>query len=220
MKRLKLNGTTMLLLGVGASVLVLILGWVALVSPQRSKASDLDNQIQAAQSKLADGQHLLASTNVKKSEAAFRVAQRSLPDTPEMSAILRQLSAIVATSHTQLDGITPTPLVDNGNGSETLPMSVSVEGHYFGLQKLLRLLNKSAGLKGANTITGEGRLYTVDGIQFAATTPPGSTPTSTASAGLIQATINLNAFVYGGTTTTTTPAPSTSTDVTAASSTP
>ncbi len=221
MKRLKLNGTTTLLLGVGTALFVLVLGWLVLVSPQRSKESDLDTQIQAAQTKLADGQHLLASTSVKKSQAAFHVAERTLPDTPEMSAILRQLSADVATSHTQLDGITPAALVDTGFGAQALPMSVSVEGHYFALQKLLRLLNKSAGLKGSSTITGGGRLYTVDGIQFSSTTTPGASTSTTASAGLIQATINLNAFVYGGAPTTTTTTTTTgSTDLSAASSTP
>ena len=226
MKRLKLTGTTMLLLGVGTSLLVLLVGWFVLVSPQRSKASDLDTQIQAAQTKLADGQHLLASTNVKKSEAAFHVAQRTLPDTPEMSAILRQLAAAVASSRTQLDAITPAALVDTGNGAQALPMSVGVEGHYFALQKLLRLLNKSAGLKGSSTITGDGRLYTIDGIQFSATTASGaSTSTAgststTGSAGLIQATINLNAFVYGSAPVTTTTTTTGSTDLSAASSTP
>jgi Tfp pilus assembly protein PilN len=221
MKRPKLTGTTMLLVGVGTSLLVLLVGWFVLVSPQRSKASDLDTQIQVAQTKLADGQHLLASTNVKKSETAFHVAQRTLPDTPEMSAILRQLAAAVASSRTQLDAITPAALVDTGNGAQALPMSVSVEGHYFALQKLLRLLNKSAGLKGASTITGEGRLYTVDGIQFSSTTASGASSSTTPSAGLIQATINLNAFVYGSAPVTTSTTTTTgSTDLSAASSTP
>ena len=64
-----------------------------LVSPQRSKADDLDTQIGAAEAQLTDAQQLLATPNKQATAAALKAAKRALPDTPQMSNILRQLSA-------------------------------------------------------------------------------------------------------------------------------
>jgi Pilus assembly protein, PilO len=184
----KINGTIALALSAAAVLVIALVGWFVLVSPQRSKASDLDTQIQAANAELASDQQLLAAPNKKQTEKTLRAAERALPDEPRVSEILRQLSALADKSRTELDGITPGAPVAAA-GAEAVPIALTFQGRYFALQKLLRLVRASADLQNGH-IVGSGRLYSVDGITFA---NGGTTP---GQAGLVTATIALNAFVY------------------------
>ena len=198
----KLNGTTALVLVVVAGVLVVGVGWFVLISPQRSKASDLDAKIGSTQSQLAADQHILAVYHPKQARAELKAGVQALPDQAQMSQILRQVSAAIAASKTQFSELVPQPLVPGADGTQVLAMNLVVNGRYFALQKLLKLLRSSAELNAKGKITGHGRLYTVDGIQFAQAG-------TGVSSGQLQGTITLNAFVYtpnaAPSTTTTTP---------------
>ena len=212
----KLSGRVALLLSVVGVILVVIIGWFVLVSPQRSKASDLDAKLVVAEGQLADAQRVLAAPNKQHTREALAAAKRALPDTPETSAILRQLSALVKSSETELDTIGPGPVATTG-GAEPFPLSLTLKGHYFAIQKFVRLLRESADVS-KGKITGNGRLYSIDSIGFAgAGAAPGQ------SAGIIAATITLNAYVYApppAPTPTTTTTTTTETTTTAAGATP
>jgi hypothetical protein len=185
----KMSGRLALLLSVVAVILVLLIGWFALISPQRSKADKLDTQISAAELQLGDAQRLLAAPNKAQTAAALRAANRALPDTPETSAILRQLSALAAVSQTEIDSIGPGTIATTG-GAQPFPLSLTMKGRYFALQKFIRLLRQSADVKNGK-ITGAGRLYSIDSITFGGGgTAPGQ------SSGLVSATISLNSFDY------------------------
>jgi hypothetical protein len=210
----KLGGTGALLVSVAAVLLIAVVGWIGFVSPQRSKAGDLDSQYATAQSQLTAAQRLLATTNTRQNLAVLRAASRALPDTPQMSQILRQLAAATATSHTELDGVTPSPAVAGGApGAEAVPLAVTVKGRYFALQHLLGLLRLSADVRGSK-VTGAGRLYTVDGIQFGAAGSTGGTSSGASDQGAVTATITMNAFVYAPSAAPATAAASTATDTT------
>jgi hypothetical protein len=188
----KLSGTSALAITVVVVLLIAVVGWVGLVSPQRSKSSTLDTQIAAAQSQLTAAQHTLAATNTRKNLAVLRAATRALPDTPQMSEILRELAALTAKSQTELDSVTPSAALPGGApAAEAVPLAVTVKGRYFALQHLLALLRQSADVHGGN-VTGQGRLYTVDQIQFGAA----GTGTGSTDQGAVTATITLNAFIY------------------------
>lgn len=185
-----MSGRLALLLSVVAVIVVLLIGWFVLVSPQMSKANDLDTQISAAELQLADAQRVLAAPNKAQTASALRAANRALPDTPQTSALLRQLSAMVAASRTELDGIGPGAVATTG-GAQAYPVSLSMKGRYFALQKFIRLLQQSADVKNGK-ITGKGRLYSIDSISFGG---GGATPGQ--ASGPITASIALNAYVYG-----------------------
>lgn len=185
----KLSGRVAMLVSCVGVIVVLLVGWFVLVSPQRSKSSDLDTQIATADTQLATAQHLLAAPNKAATHAALVSAERALPDTPRTSAILRQLSGLVAASQTELDSIGPGAVAPTG-GAEPFPLSLSMKGRYFALQKFVRLLRQSSDVKNGK-ITGKGRLYTIDNIGFGG---GGAAPGQ--AGGLISATIGLNAYVY------------------------
>jgi Tfp pilus assembly protein PilN len=197
----KMSGRLALVLSIVAVIVVLLIGWFVLISPQKSKASNLDTQIGAAELQLADAQKLLAAPNKAQTAAALRAANRALPDTPETSALLRQLSAMVAASKTELDSVGPGAVPTTG-GAQPYPLSLTMKGRYFALQKFIRLLQASSGVKNGK-ITGKGRLYSIDSISFGG---GGAAPGQ--SKGPLTANIALNAYVYG---TAPPPTPSTTT---------
>jgi len=180
----KINGFTALILSALAVVVVAALGWFMLISPQRTKADQLDTQRAAVDSELAVDRVLVSKPSQSKTKATLAAAKRALPDDPQVSEILRQLAGFAAKSRTELDSITPASAVP-GTGAQTIPISLQFRGRYFGLQQLLRLVRTSASSKGGK-ITATGRLYTVDSISFG----------GAGDDGVLTATIQLNAFVY------------------------
>ena len=182
----RISGRVALILICVGSIVVLMLGWMTFVGPERSKASDLSVKVSDTQAQVSDAQQLLAGSTGKKSLAALHQLQAAMPAQAKMSEILRQLSAVAKTTQVELDGVTPqAPVVGASAGEESVPMTVMATGHYFGIQRFLRLLRASADLHNGRLV-GNGRLYTVDNIQFSGA-PKG---------GVVSATMTINGFIY------------------------
>ena len=77
----KLTPKVVAALGVAAVAAVALIGWFGLVSPQRSKASDLDRQIAEAQTQLAvaEGDHESPSGARARRRVDARVLARAMP---------------------------------------------------------------------------------------------------------------------------------------------
>ena len=88
----RINGRLALLLAVLGVLLLVLLGWYAFVSPQRSKAATLDGQVSQTQAQLAATHAFLRSGSGPKSVAELRRLRVAVPDDVMMSTILRQLS--------------------------------------------------------------------------------------------------------------------------------
>lgn len=187
----RMNGLFGVVVSSFAVLVIVLVGWFFFVSPQRSKADRLGAQVDSAKATLSDDEQLLATAKQQNTLGNARAAVRALPDEARIPEILRQLTAFAAESRTELDNITPGTPLQLANG-QALPVNLTFRGRYFGLQKLLKLMRQSASVSGSK-IVSKGRLYTVDGIQFAGAQ---ATPGQAGSNADIQATISLNAFVY------------------------
>jgi hypothetical protein len=197
-----------LLIIVVATLVVILVGWIGFVSPQRSKASSLGAQISNTELQIADNQKLVAGPTKRQSLAALRKLQAAVPELANQPQLLRQLSSMARTSDTELDSIAPgAPLA--GVSTESLPLAVSVKGHYFAIQRFLRLLRASRDLRNGHLV-GHGRLYTVDTISFASGSGGSGAP------GVITATLAINAFLSAATPAVTA-TPTTTTTASAAS---
>ena len=181
----RINGRLALLLAVAVVLLIVLFGWYALVSPQRSKAATLDGQIGDTQIKLAATQEFLRSPSSRRSAAKLRHLQVAMPDDVRMSDILRQLSWASARSGIRIDSITPSAPVPTA-GAEAIPIALSVTGHYFHIAKFMHLLRTRADVKGSK-VHASGRLYAIDSVAY----------TTSDKGGLITATLALDAFKYG-----------------------
>ena len=182
----RISGRVALILICVGAIVVLLLGWMTFVGPERSKASDLSVKVSNTQTQVSDAQRLLAGSTGKKSLAALRHLQTAMPAQAQMSQILRQFSGIAKTAQVELDGVTPqAPVVGAAAGEESVPMTVAATGHYFGIQRFLRLLRASADVH-SGRLVGNGRLYTVDNVQFA----------SADKGGVVSVTMTINGFTY------------------------
>jgi Tfp pilus assembly protein PilO len=182
----RISGRVALLLICVGAIVILFLGWLTFVGPERSKASDLGTKVSDTQTQVSDAQRLLAGSTGKKSLAALHQLQAVMPAQEKMSEILRQLTSVAQTTQVELDGVTPqAPTVVGAAGEEEVPMTVTATGHYFGVQRFLRLLRASADVHDGRLV-GNGRLYTVDSIQF----------TGAPKGGVVSATMTINTFIY------------------------
>jgi len=214
----KLTPKVVAALGFVAIAAVALVGWFGLVSPQRSKAASLDQQIADARTQLlvakASARHKPGAKSEPVSSAL--VMARAMPQRVAMPAVLRQLLNAARKANVRLDSVTPqAPTVQSGYSA--VPMQVIVTGRYLPIQKFLRQLRTQAGVVGSR-VHASGRLFDVDSVSLAA-----------GEDGLpkLAATIQMNVFTYDGSAASTAPAapaasaaPSTSSSATAAGRTP
>jgi hypothetical protein len=182
----RLSGRIAALLAAAAVLVVLLVGWFVLVSPERSKAADLSGQVDQTEAELLSTQAYVRSAHGGRSVQELRKLRSAVPDDAKVSEIIRQLVNAQNQSGVQVNAITPQALVPSAT-AQVLPVTLSVQGHYFNIAKFLDLLQTRARLRGGG-VRVTGRLYAVDSVQFG----------SGGTEGLISATVNLNAFVFGG----------------------
>jgi Tfp pilus assembly protein PilO len=182
----RLSNKTALAIAVVGLLAVVVVGWFAVVSPQRSKASELDGKITESRTALALAESLNRAGARRATAVEARALARAMPAETQMSEILRQLSSAAKTTRVRVNSVTPqtaAPLA----GYEALPMTVAVEGRYFGIANFLGVLRTRTRVSD-DGVRGKGRLYSVDQVQFAR----GS------EEGFLQATMTINAYRFGG----------------------
>jgi hypothetical protein len=88
-----------------------------------------------------------------------------------------------------LDTVAPQPSVP-GNGYVIVPLNIVVGGHYFGVEKFLRLVRAQVQLK-KNHVSASGRLFDVQSVSLQQTEP----------APMVSANLTLRTFYYSPTAT-------------------
>jgi hypothetical protein len=186
----RLNGRLAVLLASAMVLLVLLIGWFVLVSPKRSQAAGLASKNANAETQLSETQHLLHSSAARKSAAALAKVNRAMPTDLRMSQVVRQLTEAGRAAGVRVTGITPAALV-TAPGGQAIPLTVLAEGHYFNLQRFVRLL-RSATVVSSDSLHASGRLLAIDSIYFS---NGQSNPNASGSGGkLITATLAVDAF--------------------------
>jgi hypothetical protein len=186
----RLTKSTALALIVGGDLLLLVLGWFMLVSPQRSTAQSIARAAQATEVQVQQAK-LPASKPaaiVQPKQPEIRTAylyklSKAMPLTTDMPNLLLELSQTVRASGVSLSSISPTP-TDPATG--ITGVSLTVAGDFYSLTDLLyRLRSLVAVRDGALDVSG--RLFAVKTVSFS---PDG------AGNGL-SASIALNTFSFG-----------------------
>lgn len=190
------SGRVAALIAAAVILVVLVLGWVVFISPQSSKAAALGGQIDDTRTQIASTQAYISDPATRRNLVEAKRLNKVLPDSPEVSQILRQLNTAARAARVSITSLSPSVPVSS-SGAEAMPIALTVSGHYFGISKFLKILRTQVGVHGS-TVHGSGRLYSVDSIQF---TGGGSGAATGAngqpSASTITAALALNAFIYG-----------------------
>jgi len=110
----------------------LALGYLLLISPQRSKGSDLKKQVADTEAQINQYRTLSAQA---KAAAPIRVAdlfrlEKAMPNEVDMAGIVLELSRIAGDSGITFESITPQGVVA-APGYQVLPVALVFDGNYF-----------------------------------------------------------------------------------------
>lgn len=194
----------------GCVVLVLAIlggGYFMVISPKRAKAASIDTQVAATQSQIALAR--VAATHPKGHAGVpelFRL-DKAMPDRLDTAGAILDLVAVGHATGVSIDGIAPVGPTASTGGYQTATMTATVSGRYGQLTNFVAGLEHLVVTKGGKVTSVTGRLFGIDGIQFAE---------GEAHFPQIKATIKLETYIYAPagaaptTTTTTTTTPSNS----------
>jgi Pilus assembly protein, PilO len=186
----KPSKTTAIALIVGGDLVLLLLGWFLLVSPQRSTAQSTAQAAQATEVQIQQARAPAVPktpvTQPKQPEirtAYLYKLSKAMPMTTDMPNLLLELNQVVRSAGVDLVSMSPTP-TDPTTGATSITLSVS--GDFYSLTDLLyRLRSLVAVRNGALDVSG--RLFSVTSVSL--------TPTGTGRE--LNAGVSLSAFTFG-----------------------
>jgi hypothetical protein len=188
MSKKKLPQSAQIAIAAAAVLVLALVGYFAVVKPQKGTAADLSTQIAAADTQIADARALLAkSKDAQKVRVAdlFRLT-KAMPDQPDEAGIVLELTNVARGSGIEFESISPqgsTPL----SGYQVVPIDVVFEGNFFQLTDFLyRLRNLVDVRRGA--LAADGRLFTVDSVEFSE---------GELKFPEVKATLTVDAYIYG-----------------------
>jgi Tfp pilus assembly protein PilO len=174
---------------VGGDVVLLLMGWFLLVSPQRSTAQSIARSVAATEAQLVEAKKPVVQPTgpVQPQQPEIRTAYlyklaKAMPMSADMPNLLLELSQVVRSSGVQLSSIAPSPPDPTG----TTGVTIAVSGDFYSLNDLLyRLRNQVSVRKG--TLDVSGRLFTITSVSL---TPTGVGKT-------LNGAISLNTYTFG-----------------------
>jgi Tfp pilus assembly protein PilO len=171
-----------------ALVVVTLLGYFLLISPQRSKSADLVAEAQSIETQIQTLR--IANAQVQKAEPIrvadlFRVS-KAMPSTDDMPGVLLELNRIARETGIRFESITPQEATDAG-GYQRRPIDLVFDGNFYELSDFIFRLRTLVRVRGGQ-LEATGRLFTVNSLNFAE---------SERSFPRIKATLNVSAYVYG-----------------------
>jgi Tfp pilus assembly protein PilO len=198
----------------GALLLVVLIGYFALIAPKRSSAASLKKQTAAVQKQI-DSNRSTAFTQALpavRSANIFGLA-KAMPKQVEMPNVILQLNQLASASGITFDQVTPTP----SNASTTVPttattdpfaaqpIQVSFTGTFYNLVSFLQRVRNLVRVENGK-LQASGRLFDVSDVEFCAlnartpsciTQPPSQIPlpAPVGGSGFIHVTLTINALV-------------------------
>ncbi len=187
--RKTLNPTVQIVIAIVGALVLGAAGYFLLIRPEGSKLKQIKAQESDAQQTLAAyTQKVAAARSAPKIRIAdvYRLA-KAMPSQPDMPDVLLELSQLARDSGIEFTSISPQPEVAIGSFS-VLPISVTFDGTFYDLADLLYRLRSLVEVH-AGALDATGRLFSVDSLTFGQS-PQQSFPH-------IQATLVIDAYVYG-----------------------
>lgn len=175
---------------------VLIVAWYfLLLSPTRSKISDLNTQITAAQTSLESAKANVARLETYKKTAPQSRAEivrlgKMLPESEGMPSLILELTKTAKDSGVDLTTITNgTTQTGSPFGIQTATLSVS--GRFFDIEDFLYRMESYVAFRNAQ-FRAEGRLLEVTTL-----TMTGGTATTSGTTAPLTVSITLSAYLWG-----------------------
>ena len=177
---------------------VLIVAWYfLLLSPTRTKLSDLDGQVQAQQAALTTAQQEVARLESYKKTAPQSRAEivrlgKMLPESEGIPSLIIELTRTVEASGVALNSITRGATLP-GTPFGLQSVSLAVTGRFFDVEDFLYRLESYVAFRNAS-FRVTGRLLQVKTM----TITGGTTADTSSSSPPLTVTVELNAYLWAG----------------------
>ena len=196
-----LSPRVQLAIAIGGVLVYALALWFLVVTPKRSEASTLSDDVIAAELRLADAQ---LETRRPQTGGATRVADvlrlaKAMPSSADQAGLVLELDRLAHRTGVTLGSITPSEPALGAGGATTIPVVVTVSGSYRQITRFLTGTRDLVKVRGG-AVRARGRLFTMQAIELA--------ESNARHFPFIDATITLNAFVYDGPIVPVTPPPS------------
>jgi Tfp pilus assembly protein PilO len=185
-----------------ASVLVLVAGWMLLVSPQRSTADDLTAQAETqVQANVASQQKIDALkaqyTNLPSLQKELALVTTHLPQSANMPSLIRSLSQAAARSGVKLQAVTPTnPTPLTTSATATATGSLSAPGQVNAIGVTLQISGPFANTRlFLSSLEAMPRSFLVTGLAITRDQKSAGTVTAGAAPGSLTSTITGRVFM-------------------------
>jgi Tfp pilus assembly protein PilO len=191
MREKKLSRNAGVAIIVGGDILLLLLGWFILISPQRATANSIRLATSAAESQIVQAKAVAATpapAAVQQPEiktADIYSLAKAMPSGIDMPDLLLELNQLARASGVTLTNIAPTPPAP-ATGYSVLAVDLGVTGDFYSVTDMLYRLRALVAVRHGSLLTS-GRLYSVDSVSLS---PSGG-------GGNLNADIHLNAYLYG-----------------------
>jgi Tfp pilus assembly protein PilO len=194
----KLSRRGPLFMIIGGDILLLLLGWVLLVSPQRHQAASIAQATQAAEVQISEAQKLAQQSTTpaavpKQPEirtAGLYELAKAMPPTTDMPDVLLEVDQVARAAGVTVLAITP-GAVTPGNGFGMFPVNLTLTGDFYSLTDMLYRLRALVTVRHGE-LDASGRLFDVGNLAL----------TGSADSNQLNATITVNTYVYGAVTAT------------------
>ena len=187
-KKRKLSPAATAAIGVGFALVVAVAGWFLLVSPQRSRGVQLDEEITAIEAQIT----LARAASVKAEDVQpikvadlFRLT-KAMPNDIDMSGVLLELNRIASETGIGFESIAPGPTTTVGQ-FRVQPTELVFVGNFYTLSDFLYRLRTLVNVQRGKLIA-TGRLFSVENLTF--TEGDGGFPA-------IKAVLRVSAYLYG-----------------------
>lgn len=207
MKKLKALDQRIQIAGVAVGlILVLVAGYMLLVSPQKAQAAKVQKQIVAEQGAIVQKRaELRAGLHPPAIQTAdlYRLA-RAMPDKQDMPGIILTLSEVADQAGIQFSLIQPQATPVSAGSYLAYRISLQFSGDFYGLSDFLYRL-RSLVVVHHGELQATGRLFNVEQLAFV---------TGQKQFPQISASLTVDAYVYGAPAAPATPAPAPTTTTT------
>lgn len=198
---MKLTSRDRVLLGVVAALALCAAFYVLVITPERHTAAHLQTQVAAARTKLARAQQRMvagraAETALKASQDDWGATQRAVPEVADVPALLKVLTRSAHSAHVSIQSISlsgssttstsATQAASSVAGATAIPVSLSVQGGYQALNRLVDRLDAFVTIS-RRSIRSHGPLIGIGNVSV--TSAPSSSHSSALS-------IQLTATIY------------------------
>jgi Tfp pilus assembly protein PilO len=194
--KLSRRGKTVAMI-VGADLVVLLVGWLMLVGPQRSQAQSTANAVNQTQAEIQQAQNAAAIAAAASPSAApkqqpiltadlYRLA-KAMPSDPDMPDLLLELDQVSRAAGVTVNSISPQPL-QPATGFGIVPIQLTFSGDFYALTDLIYRLRGLVSVR-HGALDASGRLFSIGQIALQ--------PAGAKSGKQLNATVSVDAYVYG-----------------------